>query len=431
MWLVDKFFAAAPHAFNRRWIFKKLDDELKKKRATPTYEPREKLLYALAASYPYHLNGYAARSHELLKLLKDAGQDVIAFTRCGYPWDRADSLAQPLAESCEVEGVSYEHSRKPAKYLPLARYAPRAADVVARNAEANGCGAIHAPSNHVNALPALLAARRLGLPFQYEMRGLWELSRASRFPAFADSPSYRLGLDLEAFVAREADRVFVISAELGKYISENWGVDSAKIRLLPNCVNPLKFAARPMAADNKFKMVYAGSLVEYEGLDTLIEAIDILRGEKTEICLDIIGRGEAGEKLRALTREKNLEDRVKFLGAMPPADARARVASCSLVCLPRKPYKVCELIPPIKLVEAMAFGRPVVVPDLPVFRDELGDLACGWTFKSGDAVDLARVLKRALLNPQARAEQGEKARERVLATRDWSDYAFAILPWKN
>lgn len=429
MWFLNKFCPALPYAVNRLLILKIIGARLANSPVAPVYDPQKRLVYALASSYPYHISGYAVRSHEVLTRLKKSDRDVLAFTRCGYPWDRADARAAPLADYCEVDGVRYDHSKTPNKFRLLASYAPKAAKILADYARRNKVGVIHAPSNHVNALPALLAARSLGLPFQYEMRGLWELSRASRQPEYADSPGYRLGLELEAFVAANADRVFVISRPLGEYIAAEWGVDPAKISLLPNCVDAEKFT--PAETCEGRGLVYAGSLVEYEGLDVLLEALAILRDDNFKLELDIIGDGESGPKLRELTREKRLGDRVNFLGSMTPDEARAKVAKSSLVCLPRKPYKVCELIPPIKLVEAMAFARPALVPDLPVFRDELGELADGWTFKPGDPADLARALKRAATNREAREAYGRKSRERVLRSRRWSDYVFDIFPWKN
>jgi len=48
---------------------------------------------------------------------------------------------------------------------PVLQYALQAAPVVADMAKRHRVARIHAASNHVNALPALLAARRLGIPF--------------------------------------------------------------------------------------------------------------------------------------------------------------------------------------------------------------------------------------------------------------------------
>ena len=105
------------------------------------------------------------------------------------------------------------HSRTPRNNRFTALYAAQASAVLEAHARNTRAAVIHAASNHVNALPALIAARRLGLPFQYEMRGLWELTRASRQPGFKNSHNYHLGLELEGFVAAHADRVFVISEQ--------------------------------------------------------------------------------------------------------------------------------------------------------------------------------------------------------------------------
>lgn len=110
----------------------------------------------------------------------------------------------------------------------------------------------------------------------------------------------------------------------------------------------------------------------YEGLDTLIDAVDILVRSGSSVRVVIIGDGEARPQLETRVQRLGLSERIYFSGKMPPDAAREKLARCALVCIPRKPFKVCEIVPPIKLVEALAMGKPVIVPDLPVFRDELG-----------------------------------------------------------
>lgn len=66
----------------------------------------------------------------------------------------------------------------------------QASRVIADTARIENVSQIHAASNHFNALPALLAARMLGIPFHYEMRGLWELTRASRQPWYENSARF-------------------------------------------------------------------------------------------------------------------------------------------------------------------------------------------------------------------------------------------------
>lgn len=383
-----------------------------------------RLMYVAASCLPYHISGYTSRTQALLCALQDAGGDVRAVTRTGYPWDRQDSLARPETTMTHVGEMTYTHFRSPRNNRFTALYAMQAAAVLERYARHERIAVMHAASNHVNALPALIAARRLGIPFQYEMRGLWEITRIARQPDFRNSHNFRLGLMLEGFVAAHADRVFVISEQLGRYAREHWGISPERLHLLPNCVDaervqPAQAAAQPLTIG------YAGSLINYEGLDTLLHAVRLLRRDGVAARLEIAGHGEARTGLESLTAELGLGDAVRFLGRLSPEEARAHIAGCALVCIPRKPFTVCEIVPPLKLVEALALKKPVVVPDLPVFHDEAGDAA--WFFRSGDADDLARVLATALADPARCAAMAERGRERILACRQWRRFVSAVL----
>jgi glycosyltransferase involved in cell wall biosynthesis len=301
--------------------------------------------------------------------------------------------------------------------------------VVAKMATQHRVSVIHAASNHVNALPALLAAKRLGIPFHYEMRGLWELTRISRMPEYEGSQGFRQGLELEGLVARHADRLFVISEQLGSYARRTWGVPPAeRLALLPNCIDPTRFTLGASTGVEPNTIGYAGSLISYEGLDTLVEAVDALGKRGVEVRVDIVGEGEARGQLEEQVRRLGLSDRIRFAGRVPPESVREILGRCALVCLPRKPFKVCEIVPPIKLVEALAMGKPVIVPDLPVFRDELGDSPAGWFFRAGDAADLARVIETALADRVTLAAVGERAREYATTQRCWSDFVCKALP---
>lgn len=383
-----------------------------------------RILYVAASCLPYHVSGYTSRTHELLCALKEDGADLRVITRTGYPWDRRDSLCLPEAEYTLRDGIRYVHARTPRNNRLTAIYAAQAATVLERYARQEGIARIHAASNHVNALPALLAARRLGIPFQYEMRGMWELTRIARQPAFAQSHNFKLGLALEGFVASHADRVFVISAQLGRYARKHWGIPEDRLHLLPNCVDAGRICPTHLPAE-PLTIGYAGSLINYEGLDTLLHALRQLRQSGMAARLEIAGHGEAREALEHLTTELGLDDAVRFYGRLSPEDARTRLSRCTLVCIPRRPFTVCEIVPPLKLAEAMALEKPVIVPDLPLFRDEAGD--AGWFFHPGDAAHLAQVLAAAFGDPERCATMARKGRERIISCRQWRQFVPSVL----
>src|SRR5690606_13791054 len=97
----------------------------------------------------------------------------------------------------------------------------------------------------------------------------------------------------------------------------------------------------------------------------------------------------------------------------------------AVVCIPRKPFKVCEIVPPIKLVEALAMAKPVIVADLPVLRDEMGEHPAGWFFRAGDAADLARVIEAALADKEQLRQVGIRARAYATTQRSWRTFIEA------
>lgn len=396
----------------------------------PVYEAEPgSLLYVAASSMPYHTSGYTVRTHELVRAMATAGLDVTVLTRPGYPWDRRDSKGAPEEQQTVIDGITYLHRKQPSQSLPLDVYFDEAARAIAKIAQAKRVEAIHAASNHVNALPALMAARSLGIPFVYEMRGLWELSRASKIVNYESSERFQIGFDLEAFVAKSADRVYVISNALGEFI-QGWGVDPARIAVLPNCINAdtISKAEETQAAKitDVFTIGYAGAMVGYEGLDVLIDAIAELKSRGQRVNARLIGDGDMRAALESLASEREVSDQVEFLGKLSPDLARSQLAATNAVAIPRKPHHVCEIIPPIKLVEAMALGMPVIVPDLKVFCEEVKPDETGILFKAGDAEDLANAIERLMNNPQLAADLGVSARKYATSERIWSEFAKQI-----
>ena len=549
-----KFLQPLQISFIHSWFtFHKLNKLVKQKTNRVVLgnflSKKENFLYVPASCLPYHISGYTTRTHEILKALANAIGDIsrtniettnsyenvssntanhkfldgkiFVLTRTGYPWDRKDSLVYPDAgkDYNILDGIRYDHLKTPKNSKLTALYAEEASLEFEKYIVKNHISCVHAASNHVNALPALIAAKRLGISFQYEMRGLWELTRISRQPEFAKSHNFKLGLDLEAFVAKHADRVFVISNQLSLYIQKNWGIPKEKIFLLPNCadvdklkpdtsieenskeksdltiedcdtesallskdlsslssdVNNEKNSENFINATSKIVIGYAGSLIVYEGLQTLLKAMDILVNRKNmNIHLNIIGDGEYRNTLEELARSLGLNNNVTFFGRLSPLEAKNKQDECSLICIPREPFEVCQIVPPIKLVEAMAKGKCVVVPDLPVFVDELSivdnvtnnkaldsnslsisnsnfessskvgsakqlsleelsnnDSGCIF-FRSGNFENLAEVLANHLSNLDELVKRGIKAREYAIKNRQWKMFVPFIFPnFKN
>ncbi|MBM6583908.1 glycosyltransferase [Microvirga sp. BT689] len=401
---------------------------------------KTRVAYVASAAQPFQVTGYTVRTHQLLSALNTAGTLATCFIRPGYPHDRARTIqawpdgsreAQDFAYM--VEGVPYQTSWVPGVDHDPEHFIQRMADRLVAQFETYQPTIVQAASNYRNALPALRAARRLGIPFIYEVRGLWELTAASRKSGWEATERFRFERDMERSVAAEADMVLTITRALAAELVSG-GVPESRIGLLPNAVDPDHFTPTPrdealaaaLGLQHSFTLVYAGSLTVYEGLDDLIEAIRILRQDSVPVSLVVIGDGVVRPALEQLVQDKGLQAFVQFLGRVRPDEILAYLSLAHAVALPRKAYRVCKIVSPLKPFEAMAMAKPVILTDLPVLREIVRDGYTGLICQPEDPHDLARALRRLVDNPGLCRALGDAARRWVIEERSWSANAALL-----
>ncbi|CAB3847075.1 D-inositol-3-phosphate glycosyltransferase [Achromobacter animicus] len=402
----------------------------------PDFSPVSgRVLYVAASSLPCHATGYTLRTHALLRALHAEGLDVRCVTRPGYPADRSDSKAADGNAVQTIDGIAYEslpgpHRRK----LGLDAYLSESAEIIARKAMAENVEAIHAASNYEAALPALMAARKLGIPFVYEVRGLWEYTSASKKSGWEQSERFALDRQLESFTAANADHVLTLTQALAAELGSR-GVQASRIALAPNSIDSSAFTPVPRKAelaqtlrlaDGDFVIGYAGAAVSYEGLDDLIEALVLLQDRLPHARLLIVGDGDALPSLRKLAEDRGVVDRVVFCGKVAPDSVRDYYAMMNAIALPRKPVTVCQLVSPLKPLEAMALGIPLVVSDVAALKEMVVDGETALVHLAGNARSLADSIEVLAKDADLQAKLAENGRQHVAANRRWDQVAQTI-----
>ena len=179
----DRFVAgtqASDHLIDPAFVALRLARISAEPLATDSAPARCDLAYVLALSLPQDATGYAHRSHALVKALTGLGVGVTCMTRPGFPWYRG--VQEPPGTN-QFDGVTYCRTGAPdfPEPVTVADFL-RAEGAMMQAFQAAQPRIVMAASNYQTALPALFAARRIGVPFLYEMRGLWELSKAVKDP---------------------------------------------------------------------------------------------------------------------------------------------------------------------------------------------------------------------------------------------------------
>lgn len=394
-------------------------------------------LYLLHNSLPYASAGYATRTHGLLRSLSDRGWDMWGVTRPGFPFDLSNSTVKgPVPGQDLVDGVPYlrlsTDVEKPSKN-PLAPYVADYVERIRVVAERVQPFVIHAASNHWNGLAAVEAGRALGVPSIYEVRGLWEVTRASRDPEWAAGQEFRYMARMEADAARAATHVFAITRALMDELIDR-GVPADKITLLPNGVDSTRFVPRErdeaLAAElgvaGKTVIGYIGSILDYEGLDQLVEATARLAARRDDFHVLVVGDGAAMLEVRRRADALGLDRVLTFTGRVPHEDVERYYSLVDIAPLPRLPLPVCEMVSPLKPFEAMAMGKVVVASDVAALAEIVDDGRTGLLHKKGDVESLAAALERLLDEPAMLTRLGEQAREWVVRERDWSQIGGRI-----
>lgn len=438
----DKWIKNIANTFNKKspsnYLLGKQGYKFPALKSTPEYSvDAKKVFYLLHNSLPHHSAGYATRTHGLLSELNNSEWIVDGVTRLGYPYDMPGMAEiDDVPNVNRVGQVDYRRllaGRDIEKKNPLFDYVQRYSQHLQRLAKSEKPAIIHAASNHWNGLAAVTAANRLGIPSVYEVRGLWEVTRGSRDPEWANGNMYKFMARMEADAAKGATRVFAITRALKDELV-NRGVDPNKIEIIPNGVDTNRFQPKERDADlahrlnieGKTVIGYVGSILDYEGIELLIDAAGKLKSERDDFHVLIVGDGAELEKFRARVVEEQLGDVITFTGRVPHEEVESYYSLIDITPFPRLPLPVCEMVSPLKPFEAMAMGKAVVASNVDALAEIVVPGLNGLLHEKGSQDSLTSQLKLLLEDSELREKLGSQARDWVVEERDWSKLASII-----
>ncbi len=397
-----------------------------------SYDPIPgRVLYILHNSLPYNSGGYATRGHGLMCGVKKLGWDVQVITRRGYPHDRQGMQDLPTDNLQIIEDIPYHRLIELEKgygQINIASYLQSYAEDLARKVIQLRPAIIHAASNHINGLVANAVAKHFSIPSIYEVRGLWEITRISRQPEFKDSEYFQMMSNLEAASASEATYIFAITTALGEEMKKR-SSSIQNVGFLPNGVHSNRFVPKPQNMELKFKLGmepdtivlgYIGSLVSYEGLDLLLEALPVVKKEtNADFKLMIVGDGAYMDKLQTLCTNLGLDNDVIFTGRVPHEEVEDYYSIVDIAPFPRLPLPVTEMVSPLKPFEAMAMEKAVLASNVEALAEIVTHEQTGLLFEKGSMQDLANKLTKLINNDILRLELGKRSRTWVCENRDW------------
>lgn len=392
---------------------------------------RGRVLHLLNNALPQKVAGYTLRAHRTMLAQRGVGLDPIAVTKIGYPWAQGHLDAGP---SDEVDGITYHHLPfDRVREVGTAVHVEHAVAAMSPMVERLRPAVLHPTTPFDNAQIALALRDLHDVPVVYEVRGFLEDTWLSRYPdEAAGTDRYLLHRQTEGRTAARADHVVTLGTAMRDDLVAR-GVDPQRITVVPNAVDAEDF--RPTGTDHGLGrrlglgdavvLGYVSSLVAYEGVRYLLEAVALLRDRGRDVVALVVGDGPDRPNLERLAQELGITPFTRFTGRVPPTDVPGYYELIDLFVVPRTLDRVCRYVTPLKPVEAMAMQRCVLVSDIPALAETLEVGETGFTFEPESARSLADVAEGLVEDSGKRQEVGRRAREFVVAQRSWRHNAEA------
>ena len=278
------------------------------------------------------------------------------------------------------------------------------------------------------ALPAVLAAYWTGKSLHYDWDDWEEKIFYASIPRMTPT-AFLTGLSfqwLERSLPFLADSVSVASEALKKLALQR-GADPTKVVLAPVGADLQQF--RPDRSPGEIRKKYGiegALLVFYHGqlhscqyARLFLEAIKLISGTRNpgRLKFMIMGSGSDLGSLKTFARESGIEDKVIFTDFVPHADIPQHIAAADICVVPFDDNGVTRCKSPLKLVEYIASGKPVVAGDVGEVRNMLD--GAGLLVEPGNPGALAKGILELAGNEPLRRTMATAARQRAEAKYNW------------
>lgn len=383
-----------------------------------------KILHVLDHSIPLH-SGYSFRTRAILEEQR----------RIGWETYHVTGAKQGTGDATEeiVDGLRFHRTAPyggPLAGVPVLGQFTVARGLASRLAEiVPGIrpDVLHAHSPSLDGMAALSARKKFGIPVVYEVRAFWEDAAVDHGTTVEGSPRYRATRWLESRVLRDADHVTTICEGLRTEIVGR-GVAADRVTVIPNAVDLGRFGTPPdrdedLAAELGLGggpvLGFIGSFYSYEGLDLLLDATARLKPDHPDLRVVLVGGGFEERRLRARSRELDLDGQVRFTGRVPHEEVPRYYSVMEIMAYPRQSLRLTELVTPLKPLEAMAQHKLVVASDVGGHRELIRDGETGILFEAGSAEALANAIARLLESRDRWPAMRSRGHEYVRSERNW------------
>ena len=267
--------------------------------------------------------------------------------------------------------------------------------------------------------PRLLHLRRndvvhLHIVQAYAPEIVWLASKVKGFHYIAHihldvPPTGRAGFMLKVYkplllkrVLRAASFVTVFTKEQKLEVNSKYGVDLAKIKVIPNGVEEIFYYNKPRKLHKKPRLLFVGRLEIQKNLPLLLNALD---GISEQFETTIVGEGSLSSDLKKMAKTLKLKN-VKFVGRKDDKKLLSYYKRSDIFVLPSEREGM-----PLALLEAMAMGLPIVATNVTGSRDVVKNGKNGYLVPFGNVKSFRSALLKVKSNKSTYKKLSQTSRK--------------------
>ncbi len=272
--------------------------------------------------------------------------------------------------------------------------------------------------------------KRYGYKTLFEVNGLPSIELKYHYPGL-DADLLSKIKEQEIATLHLSDAIICPSRVTRDYIA-SLGLSHKLVTVIPNGVSPSDFSASPLPlrGERVPVLLYIGTLADWQGLDIVVRSLPKVL-EQQAVRLQIVGRGRSRQRkmLAKQIRKLGIEEHVIVQPAVPHHEIPALITNADICVAPLSlnDRNVTQGACPIKLLEYMAAGRPLLASNMPIVRELVREDVDALLFSPNDPDDLARQTLALLNDIELSQRLAESASQRALSKFTWHESQKKLL----
>ena len=220
---------------------------------------------------------------------------------------------------------------------------------------------------------------------------------------------------------QQGNKILVPNQYTKELVSQYYNVKSDKISIITNGTEVGNYQESNLDSN---QIIFSGAMYHHRGIDILLEAVNDVVKEKTQTKFVLLGDGPELNQLKKITSEKKLEQNVNFKGWIDRNEIPKYLAASSIGIGPLRSTDVTKHALPIKVLEYMSAGLPIIAAKDTLPEDVLEEGKNGFFIK--DSTELGKKILELLNNEELRNRMGKNSKEMV-SKFDWKNVTESII----